>query len=160
MMTFRIRYAIAASLLLPTLAIAQPAKTAAPTATAAMIDPDASLATLKKLIDEPAPAGLAEKEKAEYVSLTAWIKSAYDRVITARDAGSGMASGKAAQNGVKSPRDVATGQASGKRQHGVSAADMVRLQSTFETESRKFQTLSNASKARHEMAMAAIRNMK
>ena len=34
------------------------------------------------------------------------------------------------------------------------------LQKTTQQESRRFQTLSNASKARHEAAMGAIRNMK
>ena len=162
MKTFRFHHAVAFSFMLssPTMVQAQPAKPAAPTASAATIDPDASLAALKKLIDAPAPAGLSEKDRAEYASHTAWIKSAYDRVITAREAGSGMATGKVADNGVKSPRDVATGQSSGKRQHGVPAADIVRLRGTFETESRRFQTLSNASKARHDIAMNAIRNMK
>jgi hypothetical protein len=157
-----IRHAVAATLLLalPALMPAQPAKTVAPPATVATIDAEGALTTLKKLIDAPVPAGMSEKDRAEYVTHTAWIKSAYDRVITAREASSGMATGRVAQTGVKAPRDVATGQSSGKRQHGVSAADIVRLQSTFETESRKFQTLSNASKARHDIAMNAIRNMK
>jgi hypothetical protein len=35
-----------------------------------------------------------------------------------------------------------------------------QMKESILTESRKFQTLSNASKARHEMAMNAIRNMK
>ena len=34
------------------------------------------------------------------------------------------------------------------------------LQKTTQQESRRFQTLSNASKARHETAMNAVRNMK
>ena len=34
------------------------------------------------------------------------------------------------------------------------------LQKTTQQESRRFQTLSNASKARHDVAMNAIRNMK
>lgn len=34
------------------------------------------------------------------------------------------------------------------------------LKQTLETESRQFNTLSNASKARHDIAMNAIRNMK
>jgi hypothetical protein len=36
----------------------------------------------------------------------------------------------------------------------------LELQQATQTESRRFQTLSNASKARHEVAMNAIRNMK
>ena len=159
MNTFTRRYALVVSLvaLSPVVVQAQPVKGAA---TTAMVDPDEGLATLKKLIDAPAPAGLSEKDRAEHMSLTAWVKSAYDRVIAARDGGSGMASGKGAELNVMSPRDVATGQSSGKRQHGIRAQDMVRLQADFETESRKFQTLSNASKARHDIAMNAIRNMK
>ena len=36
----------------------------------------------------------------------------------------------------------------------------MELQETTQTESRRFQTLSNASKARHDIALNAIRNMK
>ena len=54
---------------------------------------------------------------------------------------------------------------------GVAGADMTKkmaqmnmqflaLQEAVQAESRRFQTLSNASKARHEVAMNAIRNLK
>jgi hypothetical protein len=39
-------------------------------------------------------------------------------------------------------------------------AQFLALQESVQMESRKFSTLSNASKARHEIAMNAIRNMK
>ncbi|MBL0172144.1 MAG: hypothetical protein IPP90_15750 [Gemmatimonadaceae bacterium] len=138
-----VRFAFAAAVLsvTPLHLRAQVATPVAPrVATSAAMSPDEVLATLKKLIDAPAPAGLNDRDRVEYTSHSAWIKSAYDRVLTARERGSGMATGK--------------------RQHGVPAADIVRLQTTFESEGRKLQTLSNTSKARHDIAMNAIRNMK
>jgi hypothetical protein len=39
-------------------------------------------------------------------------------------------------------------------------AQLAALRKAVQTESRRFQTLSNASKARHDAAMNAIRNMK
>lgn len=38
--------------------------------------------------------------------------------------------------------------------------EFLALQNAVQMESRKYQTLSNASKARHDVAMAAIRNMR
>ncbi len=158
------RYVLAfcALTLTPVMGQAQAAsRTAAPVATHEDV-----LVTLKKLVDAASPAGMNDKEGAEYATHTQWIKSAYDRVLAARERGSGLATGRSvapvagATSDVKAPRDVATGQSSGKRQHGVPARDIVKLVKTLEQEGRQFNTLSNASKSRHEMAMSSIRNMK
>jgi len=121
------------------------------------------LVKLKKLIDTPAPAGINDRHRAEYAAHTKWMKSAYDRVLTAREHASGMATGRTATamaSDVKTPRDATSGPPTGKRQHGVAPRDMLKLEETLEEEGRQFNTLSNASKARHDMAMNAIRNMK
>lgn len=155
------RYVLALSVMsvLPVAARAQDASRAAPAAGAH----EDVLLTLKKLIDTPAPQGLNDKHRAEYTAHTKWLQSAYDRVLTARERASGMATGRAAAapaSDAKTPRDAASGLPTGKRQHGVSPRDMMKLEETLEEEGRQFNTLSNASKARHEMAMNAIRNLK
>jgi hypothetical protein len=102
------------------------------------------LATLKGLIDQPAPDGLNAADQAQWKSQTDWLTSAYERlsVLTARESSSGMATGR------KASPDATT------------AAKLEELKATLARESRKFQTLSNASKTRHDMAMSAIRNVK
>jgi len=160
------RYVLAALVLTiaPVPARAQDARTA----TAQQED---VVVTLKKLAAQPAPAGMSPKESADYAAHTQWMETAWERIMVARERASGMATGRTSD--VKSPRDVASGQASGKRmaeapspaptekrQHGVNPRDIVKLVDTFEQEARQFNTLSNASKARHDIAMNAIRNMK
>ncbi|MEQ1693504.1 MAG: hypothetical protein ABMA00_19605 [Gemmatimonas sp.] len=161
MRTVRVRFVLAAALVSLAPSVSRADDASSPSVVAMQEDVEV---VLKRLIDAPTPAGMSDKDRAEYASHSAWIKSAYDRIRTAREAGSGMATGKVAAtgavSGVQAPRDVATGQSTGKRQHGVSPRDIVKFQTTIETESRKFQTLSNASKVRHDIAMNAIRNMK
>ena len=124
------------------------------------------LVTLKRLLDAPAPNGLTAAERAEYVRHTAWIQDAYQRIVTARDRATGMATGRragtteATSGSISTPRDAATGQATGKRQHGAPNTVLAKLTSDLEQEARQFNTLSNASKARHDIALNAIRNMK
>ena len=148
MSTPRVRFALAVALatMAPFTVHAQVASRATTPATVAQED---VLVTLKTLIDAPTPAGMNDQERAAYAAHTSWIKSAYDRVLTAREAGSGLATGRVAPPAIKAPRDAASGLPTGKRQHGVPARDIIRLQTTFEDESRKFQTLSNENYQQH-----------
>jgi len=102
------------------------------------------VAKLKELIDQAAPGGLTPAEQQQYKEQTEWLTSAHSRlsVLTAREAASGMATGRQAAPVTES------------------AQKLTELQQALQMESRKFQTLSNASKARHDMAMSIIRNMK
>jgi hypothetical protein len=109
------------------------------------------LEAVGKAIDLPAPAGLSAADQKSYEAQTVWLKSVRTRIGPLA----------AAEQSVITPRDPATGQASGKRQHGtVIVRGWDPLQKTFETESRQFETLQGVMKARHEMAMNAIRNLK
>lgn len=102
-------------------------------------------------IDQPAPKGLSAADQRSYAAQTVWLKSVQDRLKPL-----------AAASDVTVPRDVATGQSSGKRQHGEVkiTKEWRALQNTFEQESHQFDALQGALKARHDIAMNAIRNLK
>lgn len=101
-----------------------------------------ALLKLQDLIDQPTPDELARPDLDAYRVQTEWL-----RRVVAR---------------LKSPRDMATGQASGKRQHApvTVKTELDAMRKAIEAESTKFALQSNVLKARHEAAMAAIRNMK
>lgn len=108
------------------------------------------LEAVGKAIDQPAPTGLNVADQNAYAAQTEWLKSVRKRIEPL-----------ALRNEPNAPRDVATGQASGKRQHGALPIKEWRaLQATFEQEARRFDQLQGRLKARHEMAMNAIRNLK
>ena len=108
------------------------------------------LEAVGKAIDLPAPAGLTPGEQKRYAAQTEWLKSVRARIEPP------------AASDIKVPRDPATGQASGRRMHGPGpvSKEWGRLQQTFEQEAHQFDDLTGALKARHDMAMAAIRNLK
>ncbi len=102
-------------------------------------------------IDQPAPTGLSAADQKSYAAQTEWLKSVRSRLEPL-----------AAKYDVTAPRDVATGQATGKRQHGsvVIMKEWGPLKATFEREGHQFDALSGVLKARHDIAMNAIRNLK
>lgn len=102
-------------------------------------------------ISQPVPAGLSPVDAKSWTAETAWLKSARSRIETL-----GMSLG------VIAPRDRATGMATGRRQYQPAqiTKSVDSLRAVLEAEGRQFNTLSNASKARHDIAMNAIRNMK
>lgn len=112
----------------------------------------ATITTLDAQIALPMPRKLTSAEVAEWKEHGAWLSSVRERYA-----------GFLADNG------GAFGDTPGLK--GVAGADMVKkmaqmnmqflaLQEATQMESRRFQTLSNASKARHDIALNAIRNMK
>ena len=132
-----------------------------------------SMIRLQALIQEPAPAGLSSQDVAVYQAHTEWLKSVVARlehsIKSPRDIATGQASGRQAgsQPGaqpsgeVTAPRDRATGQASGQRQVAtVLSPDMDLLMKQIQEESQRFDALTGRLKARHDMAMSSIRNMK
>lgn len=108
------------------------------------------LEAIGQAIDQPVPAGLSAADQKSYAAQTVWLKSVRSRLepLAAKE--------------IKAPRDVATGQSSGKRQHGsvVLIKEWTPLQKTFEQEGHQFDTLQGLLKARHDIAMNAIRNLK
>jgi hypothetical protein len=127
------------------------------------------LERLAAIIAEPMPANLSPSDQTAYTEQTQWLLSVRDRVMTLgvstgvvspRDLSTGQSSGRVAQ--VATAREAQSAKADGRR---VSAAGPTEdptasLKAAVEAESRKFSTLSNASSARHQAAMNAIRNMK
>jgi hypothetical protein len=99
-----------------------------------------AVAALDTLIASPMPAGLSRAEIAAWDQQTAWLKSVSDRYrpLGASYGGANLAASSLAQLDMQ----------------------FLELQQAVQSESRKFQTLSNASKARHDVAMNAIRNLK
>ncbi len=102
-------------------------------------------------IDQPAPKGLSAADQRSYAAQTAWLKTVQDRLKPL-----------AAASDVTVPRDAASGMPTGKRQHGslVIVKEWGVLQTTFERESHQFDALQGVMKARHDIAMNAIRNLK
>jgi hypothetical protein len=132
-----------------------------------------SMIRLQALIQEPVPTGLSPQDLAAYQEHTDWLKGVVARlehsIKSPRDVATGQASGRQAvgQSGeapsleVAAPRDRASGQASGRQQVAtVLSPDMDLLMKQIQEESQRFVALTGRLKARHDMAMSSIRNMK
>lgn len=100
----------------------------------------AAIATFDELIRRKPPTGLTPGQLAEWNEQTRWLESVRDRYQK-------MNSAYLPARQRSPATDMAT-----------LNAEFLTLQNAVQMESRKFQTLSNASKARHDIAMAAIRN--
>ncbi len=139
-----------AGLVAGSLTVARPAMGQDPTEKKTFAFPHV-LDVVGKAIDQPIPDGMSSEDQEAFAAHTTWLKSVRSRIEA-----------MAAQRDVRAPRDAASGQASGKRQHAPIkiTKEWGALLATIEEESRQFNTLSNASKNRHDMAMNAIRNMK
>ena len=109
------------------------------------------LEALDQSIAQPAPPALNDADARSYAAETEWLKSARTRIEQL-----------SSQAGVTPAREASSGMATGRRQYQpiIIRKDIEALKATLEQESRQFNTLSNASKARHDIAMNAIRNMK
>ncbi len=100
----------------------------------------AAITTFDDLIRRKPPADLTPRQLAEWKEQTKWLKSVRDRYQK-------MDSAYAPAN--QRSRTIDTAKLN---------TEFLALQNAVQMESRKFQTLSNASKARHDIAMSAIRN--
>ena len=109
------------------------------------------LEAIGQAIDQPDPAGLSPAELQKYTAETDWLKTVRSRLEAL-----------GTEHGLIPPRDAMSGQASGKRMHKPLTITMEfeALQKTIASEGRQFDTLSNASKARHDLAMSIIQNLK
>lgn len=98
--------------------------------------------TLNGLIKRKPPSDLDKRQRAEWNEQTKWLESVKSRYKRMHE---------------KYP--TARQKTSAKDMEKLNK-EFLALQNAIQQESRKFQTLSNASKARHDIAMNAIRNMK
>lgn len=114
-----------------------------------------TIAALDELIGRPAPDGLTRVQHATWNDQTAWLTSVRQRYYELSE------SYAAAEKNVAAARadDASSGESMANRMAQMNM-QLVALQNAIQMESRKFQTLSNASKARHDTAMNSIRNMK
>ncbi len=106
-----------------------------------------AVAVLDGMLGDPAPAGITPAGAREYQLHTEWLASVRERLRVH------LADRDAALSTPTAPSDAS-------RRMAAMDAQFLALQEAVLSESRRFQTLSNASKARHDVAMNAIRNMK
>lgn len=109
------------------------------------------LEVMKTLADQPEPAGLDPGQRRVWIQHTEWLKSAHSRLEEL-----------ALNAGVVEPREKASGMATGRRTYEPIRfrRELGTLQKTLLEEARRFQTLSNAMKSRHDTAKNIIQNMK
>jgi hypothetical protein len=119
------------------------------TAERAKLDSNAAIAkaaaiTFTDLAGQRPPAGLTDKQKQGYEEQSIFLRRSAGRLLELQ--------GQAAK--VLASRNATVAQ--------MAAMNMqfLALQNAVQNESRKFQTISNASRARHDIAMNAIRNLK
>jgi hypothetical protein len=102
---------------------------------------DKAVASLTELIAQPAPRGLSSADQQQWAEQTKWLTSLKERYSSF-----GQSQGL---NGGDLVQEMAS-----------MNTEFLALQAATQKESRRFQTLSTASKARHDLAMNAIRNIK
>ena len=129
-------------------------------------------ATLAALIQRTVPRGLTAGERQQWRNQTEWLRSVERRladVLEKRPVSEAERTAAATPRPVRKELDKATPQlaeaAGGDEDGPVGTAEtleleLTRLQHTIQQESRRFQTLLNALKARHDAAMTSVRNMK
>ncbi len=100
----------------------------------------------------PAPPKLTPAQIVEWKEHGAWLASVRERYANFLAQNGGAFGG--------TPGLVGTAGADMAKQMAQMNTQFLALQEATQTESRRFQTLSNASKARHDIALNAIRNMK
>lgn len=108
------------------------------------------LEVVGKAVDQPAPAGLNAADRQAWAAQTEWLRGVRDRLKAITDSSGSPPSG-----------ERVSGTAPARQGSPATQAQRVEeFRKAIETEGRRFNTLSNASKARHDIAMNAIRNMK
>lgn len=102
---------------------------------------------LDRLVVQAGPRKMTPDEQAAWRAQSDWLKSVRSRLADYR--GKLTAVGRELPNGAAMVEKMA-----------AMNMQFLALRQASEKESRKFQTLSNASKARHDIAMNAIRNLR
>jgi hypothetical protein len=133
---------------------------------------------LDELIARPQPTGVSRAELAAWNDQTAWLESVRSRYQSLAEdyaaAGgassaapfvpggavvSAAVSGGTTRAAGADPRATSSSAAPSTDPLAELDAQLLTLQEAIQAESRRFQTLSNASKARHDTAMKAISEM-
>jgi len=109
----------------------------------------AAIAVLDAQIATPPPRGLARAELAQWKEHGTWLSGVCARLADFLAENGGNFGDSAGLQGADMARKMAE-----------MDSQFLALQQATQSESRRFQTLSNASKARHDVAMNAIRNIK
>ncbi len=112
----------------------------------------AAIDVLDQQIAVPVPDKQSSAQVAEWKEHGAWLASVRERYANFLAQNGGAFGG--------TPGLVGTAGADMAKQMAQMNTQFLALQEATQTESRRFQTLSNASKARHDIALNAIRNMK
>ena len=121
---------------------------------------------LEELIQQPVPKELTKEQVKNWKEQTQWLKSVSERLAAYQEKQkqSSEPSEPVLTTKVGQPKKVTV-----KQKEAATTAmtattqtnmEFQNLQNSIQMESRKFQTLSNAAKARHDVAMAAVRNLK
>jgi hypothetical protein len=106
----------------------------------------AAVAQLDRLIASPRPARLSRSEAAAWNRHTAWLTSVRNRYQALLDSHAAAAGSTSEQSMLSAMEEMNT--------------QFHELQKAVQTESSRYQTLSNAGRARHDAAMNTMRNLK
>ena len=112
----------------------------------------AAVATLDTQIALAPPRGSTAAQLSEWQEHGTWLSSLRERYANFLVENGGAFGDSAGLTGTRGADLV--------KKLAQMNTQFVALQEATQMESRRFQTLSNASKARHDIAMNAIRNMK
>ncbi len=113
-----------------------------------------TITQLRKLLSQPIPKNLTKKEKKEWQRHSAWLKKSIQRINKFQQQHKGP---KVYSKSNKSTKITDKNMQQSQMNFN---AQLLALQNALQQESRRYQTLSNASKTRHQTAMNSIRNMK
>lgn len=116
-----------------------------------------NLPILNKVAKQQVPANLSKKEKKKWKQQTKWIDSVIERFSAHQKKLKQTL--KYSKKWVKKDATEATRTMAQEQMDGMNM-EFLALQNNMQMESRKFNTVSNALKARHDIAMNSIRNMK
>ena len=108
-----------------------------------------AIARIDQLIRQPLPKGLTPAQVAQWHQQTAWLSRIRLRLATYRRNLRVTIDRSQSRSGKNMVAEMA-----------LSNRQFLLLQDAIQMESRKYQTLSNAARTRHDIAMAAIRNMR
>jgi hypothetical protein len=100
--------------------------------------------TFNELAGERVPAGLTDKQKQGYEEQSGFLRRTAGRLLQLQGQGAKLLTDRNAAGSQMAAMNM----------------QFLALQNAAQKESRKFQTLSNASRARHDTAKNAIQNMK
>ena len=131
-----------------------------------------AIESLDRLIAEPAPTDLSEEERADWDDQTIWLRSVRDRYAEVAEEYAATEDAVIPRSGIERATSNSLGERPGVTNTtgqtsqsavsnmALSSQRFLTLQNTVQQESRKYQTLSNVTKARHDVAMSSINNIR